>query len=69
MKTKNEPLFRVCRKNGQEEGFALLEYVMGAALILSGAVIAMSALGGKFGTFFENLGTWVSDRSTFGTQH
>ena len=51
-------------KNQKERGFALLEYVAGAAVLLGIVYAAFSAMGGGFNTFFTSLGTWATGRAT-----
>jgi len=46
-------------RNGKEEGFTLLEYVAGAAVILSVVMIGLNAMGGGLSAFFTNVGTWA----------
>lgn len=57
---KKQPLVRV-RKG--EEGFTLLEYVAGATVIAGVVWMAVSAMGGNLGAFFDRLGQWATERS------
>lgn len=55
-------LLRVCRR-GENRGFSLLEYVIGAALLAGIVWTAMQAMGSSMEAFFNGLGSWLGRRT------
>jgi len=59
---------RVMQKNnkkrflGKEEGFTLLEYAAGAAILIATVYVGMTAFGGSLQGFFVKLGDWVGNQ-------
>lgn len=49
------------RKAKNEEGFTLLEYAAGAAVILTLVVVGLNAMGTNLSGFFTNVGTWAAN--------
>ncbi|MCB0333711.1 MAG: Flp family type IVb pilin [Bdellovibrionales bacterium] len=49
------------RKAKKEEGFTLLEYAAGAAVILTLVVVGLNAMGTSLSGFFTNVGTWATN--------
>lgn len=44
---------------GREQGFTLLEYCVGAAAVLSFALVVLYAIGSGLETFGRNMGDWI----------
>ncbi len=51
------------RKAKNEEGFTLLEYAAGAAVLLGIVVASLNIMGGQLGGFFEGVGNWAADNT------
>ena len=51
------------KKRDGEEGYTLLEYCAGAAVIAGIVFGALNALGGNLQGLLENLGQWADDRA------
>lgn len=47
-----------------EQGFTLLEYTVGAALLMGFIVLGMNAMGVSFQNMLTNLGGWAEANST-----
>ena len=56
------------RKSGtsvaDEQGFTLLEYCAGAAVVMLLVYTGMRAMGTSVGQFFGSIGTWAGARAT-----
>lgn len=48
----------------QEQGFTLLEYCAGAAVIAGVVWVAMDQLGGSLAGLIENLAAWAASRGS-----
>ncbi len=57
-----EKLVRLRRRNG-EEGYALLEYAAGAAIIAGILWVALSYLGSSLDGLFRGVGDWATRRT------
>lgn len=51
-------------RNYRERGFALLEYTVGAAVVLTVLYVAFNAFAGQLETLFTSLGEWAAARSS-----
>ncbi|MCB0352167.1 MAG: hypothetical protein KDD64_01545 [Bdellovibrionales bacterium] len=51
-------------EKGGEEGFTLLEYTAGAAVLLVLVMVGLQAFGNGLGGVFESLGGWAGRQST-----
>jgi hypothetical protein len=55
--------FKLLRKRNGEAGFSLLEYGVGAAVILSVVFIAMGDLGDSMTNLLNSIGGWADARA------
>ncbi len=50
------------KKSRREQGYTLLEYCAGAAIIIGVVWGALNTLGGNMAALIGNIATWASDR-------
>ena len=58
---RKERWFGLTRK---EQGFTLLEYCAGAAVLISIVYGGLTIMGGNLKEFFVGVGTWVGTKTT-----
>ena len=56
-------LFGLRRDASNEKGYTLLEYAVGAAILMAIVMVGLNAFGTGLQQFFTNLGTWVQSVS------
>jgi len=61
MSNTKQRLFGLSRK---EEGFTLLEYCAGAAVLIGIVYAGLSVMGTSLSDFFKGVGTWVGTKTT-----
>ena len=51
------------KNNKNEQGFTLLEYAAGAAVLISVVFVGLSAMGQNLDTFFDGVATWLTNQT------
>jgi hypothetical protein len=51
------------KRKVREQGYALLEYCAGAAIIAAIIMVALDGLGGHLETLMDAIGTWAGNRA------